>query len=123
MSAALRHFVSRLLLIALVFNAIAPLLAAAQERTGQRTLLQLCTAGGFKTVAVAADGKSLPQPAAQNPCPFCLLAAVGAALPPAAPALAHVSLQADTQPAYRAPALPRLSHRPAAPPRGPPVLS
>ncbi|TXH05318.1 MAG: DUF2946 domain-containing protein [Nevskiaceae bacterium] len=123
MSAALRLFVSRLLLIALVFNALTPLLAAAQEQAGQRTLLELCTASGLKTVAVAADGKSLPKPAAQNPCPFCLLTAAGAALPPAAPTLAYLSLQPEAQPAYRAPALPRLGHRPAAPPRGPPVLS
>ena len=86
MSPHFRQFVSRFLLIALVFNALSPLIAEALDRAGQRTLIELCTSTGLKEVAIDADGNTLPKPAMENPCPFCLLAATGAALPPASPA-------------------------------------
>jgi hypothetical protein len=123
MSLRLRQFVSRFLLLALVFNALSPLIAAAREHAGEPFTLELCTASGLKQVAVETGGKALPKPALRNPCPFCLLAATGAALPPAPPALSYRPLHPETQPDYLAPAQPRSAHKIAAPPRGPPALA
>ncbi|PTU32390.1 DUF2946 domain-containing protein [Stenotrophobium rhamnosiphilum] len=124
MSSRLRQFISRFLLIALVFNALTPLIAAAQDRAGKGSILEFCTASGLKQIAVNLDGKTLPSPDMQkNACPFCLLTAAQAALPSASLTLAYLQLQAEPQPEYLSPAQPRSVHRLTAAPRGPPALS
>lgn len=122
MSSRFRLFISRFLLIALVFNALTPLIAAAQDRAGMGSILEFCTASGLKQIAVNLDGKALPSPAAEkNNCPFCLLSS-NAALPTAPLTLAYLSLQAEAQPEYASPAQPRRAYQLNAAPRGPPAL-
>jgi hypothetical protein len=124
MSSSRRQFISRFLLIALVFNAITPLLAAAQDRAGRGSILEFCTASGLKQIAVNLDSKTLPSDAKQqNNCPFCLLSAAHATLPSAPLTLAYVQLQAEAQPEYLSPAKPRSAYRLTAAPRGPPALA
>lgn len=124
MSASFRQFISRFLLIALVFNALTPLLAAAQDRAGKGSILEFCTASGLKQIAVNLDSKALPSDTKQqNNCPFCLLAATHAALPSASLTLAYVQLQPEAQPEYLSPAKPRNAYRLIAAPRGPPALA
>lgn len=123
MSARFRQFISRFLLIALVFNALTPLIAAAQDRAGKGSILEFCTASGLKQIAVNIDSKALPTPTVQkNNCPFCLMTAAHAALPVAALTLAYLQLQAEAQPEYLSPAQPRSAYRLTAAPRGPPAL-
>lgn len=124
MSRSLRQFISRFLLIALVFNALTPLIAAAQDRAGKGSILEFCTASGLKQIAVNLDGKKLPSDnSQQNNCPFCMLSATHAALPSAPLTLAYVQLQPEAQPEYLAPARPRSTQRLTAAPRGPPALA
>ncbi|MGH8506357.1 MAG: DUF2946 family protein [Stenotrophobium sp.] len=89
----LRHPVGTLLLLALIFNALSPLLAAAQMRQGELQTLAMCTAGGLQSVALSSDGKVLPGAPAHTPCPFCLLSACGPALASALPALPYLARQ------------------------------
>lgn len=124
MSRSLRQLVSRFLLIALLFNALTPLMAAAQDHLGRGSILEFCTASGLKQIAVNLDNKSQPPDVAQQKnCPFCLLTAMHAALPAAPLALAYVQLQPEIQPEYFSPAKPRSSHRLTPAPRGPPALA
>lgn len=124
MSRSLRQFISRFLLVALVFNALTPLIAAAQDRAGKGSILEFCTASGLKQIAVNLDSKTLPaDKGQQNNCPFCLLSAAHAALPAAPIKLAYVQLQLEPQPEYLAPAEPRSAHRLSPAPRGPPSLT
>jgi hypothetical protein len=124
MSRSVRQFISRFLLIALVFNALTPLIAAAHDRAGKGSILEFCTASGLKQIAVNLDGKSLPSDATQKSnCPFCLLSATHAALPSSPLTLTYVQLQAEVQPEYVSPAKPRSRHRLTPAPRGPPVLA
>ncbi len=124
MSRSFRQFISRFLLIALVFNALTPLIAAAQDRAGKGSILEFCTASGLKQIAVNLDSKTLPSDnSQQNNCPFCLLSATHAALPSAPLTLAYVQLQPEPQPEYLPPAQPRSVHRLTAAPRGPPALA
>lgn len=124
MSRSLRQIISQFLLIVLVFNALTPLIAAAQDRAGKGSILEFCTASGLKQIAVNLDSKALPtENSRQNNCPFCMLSATAAALPSAPLSLAYVSLQPEPQPDYLAPAHPRSAHRIAAAPRGPPAFA
>ena len=124
MSASFRQFISRFLLIALVFNALTPLIAAAQDRAGKGSILEFCTASGLKQIAVNLDSKALPSPAPQkNTCPFCLLTAAHAALPSAPLTLAYLQLQVEAQPEYLAPVRVHSAHQLTAAPRGPPALA
>ena len=124
MSRSLRQFISRFLLMALVFNALTPLIAAAHDRAGKGSILEFCTASGLKQIAVNLDSKTLPADVSQHyNCPFCLLGAAHAALPTAPLTLAYVQLQPEPQPEYLSPARPRSAHRLTAAPRGPPALA
>lgn len=124
MSRSLRQFISRFLLIALVFNALTPLIAAAQDRAGKGSILEFCTASGLKQIAVNLDSKTLPSDnSQQNNCPFCLLSATHAALPSSSLTLAYVPLHAAPQPEHLAPARPRSAYRLSAAPRGPPAVA
>jgi hypothetical protein len=124
MSSPFRQFISRFLLIALVFNALTPLIAAAQDRAGKGSILEFCTASGLKQIAVNLDSKTLPSPAAEKTnCPFCLLSSTPAVLPSTALTLAYVQLQPQAPPEYRSLAQTRSAHSLTAAPRGPPALA
>ncbi|HWU67793.1 MAG TPA: DUF2946 family protein [Stenotrophobium sp.] len=111
------------MLLALVFNALSPLIAAAQMRQGGLQTLAMCTANGLQSVTLSSDGKVLPNAPAHTPCPFCLLSACGPALVASLPAI-----PAQAQPLHQSPVfiaqLPLRTGPSLSPPkRGPPILT
>ena len=68
-----------LAMLALLLQALAPGIAAAQDVGGTRTVV-LCTSMGEKTVTVPDD--SAPKPMAQMKCHDCLMAGVTTLEPP-----------------------------------------
>lgn len=122
MPASLRNFVGRFLLIALIFNALTPLIAAARDSAGKGSILTFCTASGLKQIEVSLDGKALPTPAQhKNSCPFCLLFNGHAAMPATPLALAPLQIAVQAPAAVDVPALPPKTPRLTAAPRGPPA--
>lgn len=99
-----------------------PLLAA---QSGNRTLIEICTASGLKTVALDQGGAKEHAPGKPNPhCPFCLVRAALALLPPpvAIPA-PRDGFSAAAFAVERPFILPPASLIPGRSPRPPPVFS
>ena len=121
----LRPSVSYLLLLALVFNALSPLIAAAQMRSGGLQTLAMCTAGGLQSVALSSDSKALPGAPvkAKTPCPFCLLSACGPALTATQPAFASLGQPSHLSPTFTAVQPLRTASNLLPPSRGPPALA
>ncbi|MGH8461093.1 MAG: DUF2946 family protein [Stenotrophobium sp.] len=119
----LRPSVSYLLLLALVFNALSPLIAAAQMRQGGLQTLAMCTAGGLQSVTLSSDGKILPGAPVKTPCPFCLLSACGPALTAALPVFTSLGQPSHLSPIFTAVQPLRTAPNLLPPTRGPPALA
>lgn len=119
----LRPTISNLLLLALVFNALLPLIAATQMREGGLQTLAMCTANGLQSVTLSSNGKVLPNAPVHTPCPFCLLSACGPALVASLPTIPHLDQVVQRSPILIAQLPLRTGPSLSPPKRGPPVLA
>jgi hypothetical protein len=128
----LRTFALWLGLVALMVQALAPLCAAglmgSTDRTDGVASIILCTAHGFETIRIGADGKPLPAAPAQDqqssPCPLCaaMHAMTAFVPPPIALALVPPSITAARM-SFISAAVPSRKFSSAYVTRGPPGLT
>jgi hypothetical protein len=112
-----------LALLAFAFHAMSPVMSHAMFANSGKSLVEICTPDGFKTVEVDEGGKTTPSLNHYPHCGDCLVSHDGAAPPPnatpslPAPMMTGVVKLSSGTVAFAS------ALRLAAPPRGPPARS